>query len=202
MSFQRTIAVAVVAVALAACTTGYQRMGLTGGYAENQLDPSTWHVKFLGNGFTSPETVQTFWLYRCATLTLEKGHQGFEIMTPMAFNWMRIAPGSIAVRTGGGGGFAGAISASLPDVLGQMAGNAAAARSPTMEGDIHMVDQPFTATPGKVFDALALKTLLEPLVTGKQCGGNVCPHPHTYLGTVNSTNPTQGTPNSTQATPN
>lgn len=188
MSIRRILALACIAAMLTGCTTGYQRMGLTGGYAEQPVADATWHVKFLGNGFTTMETVQTFWLYRCATLTLEKGYQGFEIVKPMPFtlnDFFRANP--FAVRTGGGGGgggFAGALHSMMPDVIGQAAARAAAQPAPTMEGDIHFVNQPFTAIPGKVFDAAALKAILEPLVTGKLCTGNVCPHPHTYIGTA------------------
>lgn len=170
MSFSKMIALAFLAVALAACTTPYQPYGLMGGYSEKQLEAGVWHVQFLGNGGTTAESVQTMWLYRCASLTLEKGYQGFEIVTPMKWSGLTIRnPVQLAQ------------SSMIPDVIGQTLGNMTAARLPRLEGNIRLLNAPFTAVPGKVFDAEALKAILEPLVKGTLCNGNVCPHDHGYL---------------------
>lgn len=81
----RGLALIAAAVLLAACATGYQPSGLTGGFNTLELRPDVWRVSFGGNGFTSKETAQTYWLYRSAELALEKNYDGFEILSDMQF---------------------------------------------------------------------------------------------------------------------
>jgi len=53
---------------------------------------------------------------------------------------------------------------------------------PDFSAEIRLLKRPFTPAPPRVFDAAALKTVLEPHVNGPKCKlGNVCPHPHDYL---------------------
>src|SRR5690554_3761321 len=66
---------------LAACATPYQASGLTGGYSEKEIEPGIWRVTFSGNGHANYETVQTYWLYRSAEVAMEKGYDGFEILS-------------------------------------------------------------------------------------------------------------------------
>src|SRR5262249_54668344 len=72
------------AVLLAACGTPYQPRGATGGYAEQQLSYDTYQVQFFGNGNTPKDTVQRYFLYRCAELTREKGFKYFSLLRPPA----------------------------------------------------------------------------------------------------------------------
>jgi hypothetical protein len=67
------------ALLLAACaTTGlYQARDGTHGYAETRLDATHWRVEFVGDDFTSQETVETYLLYRAAELTAESGYAWF-----------------------------------------------------------------------------------------------------------------------------
>jgi hypothetical protein len=155
---------------LAACATSYQPEGLTGGYHEEELEPGIWRVHYAGNGYTNYETVQTYFLYRCAELSLEKGYDGFEILSnirlveprPVGRRPVRLAANgstTIFVPSYSGGGF-----------------------KPGLEADIRLLKQPFTPAPPKIFNAAALKNVLEPLVQGPKCrSGNVCPHVHHYL---------------------
>jgi hypothetical protein len=53
-------------------------------------------VSFQGNGLTSQESVQTYWLYRCAGLALEKGFAGFEILSDMHFVMRRPSVDDVA----------------------------------------------------------------------------------------------------------
>ena len=184
MSLSKAIALVFAAALLAACTTPYQRMGLTGGYSEKQISGDVWHVHYVGNGLTTLETVQTMWLYRCASLTLEKGFAGFEIVKSSPLTELRRGQSRPVCHASS---FSSSLQAAMPDIIGQTVGNMVAARAPTFDGDIRLINLPFTPVPGKVFDAAALKALLEPLVTVPKCKGNVCPHPHTYLGVENST---------------
>lgn len=62
----------------AGCTT-YHAAGLSGGFSETQLSPTTYEVRFQGNGYTSAARVQEFLLRRAAELTLEHGYRYFAI---------------------------------------------------------------------------------------------------------------------------
>lgn len=77
-------ALALAAAALGACaSTGlYQAQDGQSGYAETQLDAARWRVEFVGDDFTSRETVETYLLYRAAELTAQTGHEWFAMATP------------------------------------------------------------------------------------------------------------------------
>ena len=80
---------AAAAVALASCATPYADQGLLGGFDVKELRPDVFRVKFQGNGYTTRESIQVYWLYRCAELALEKGFAGFEILSDMHFVMQR-----------------------------------------------------------------------------------------------------------------
>ena len=171
---------ALVALSLFGCATPYGSSGITGGYSETQIDDATWRVSFYGNGFTTRETVQTFWLYRCAELTLEKGYDGFELASNVRLisNVRPANDGAVAIPAHGGGAHFIYIPVYIPNMP-----------KPYMTAQIHMIKQPFTANPPNSFDAAALRQTLEPLVKLKLCNNNVCPHPHTYLGAPQPSRP-------------
>jgi hypothetical protein len=81
----RSAVVAAAALLLAACATPYTESSIIGGFDAKELREDVYRVAFGGNGYTSNETVQTYWLYKCAELTLEKGYYGFEILSDMRF---------------------------------------------------------------------------------------------------------------------
>jgi hypothetical protein len=85
----RILLMAAVAIGLASCATPYAQQGLTGGFDVQELRPDVFRISFQGNGYTSRETVQVYWLYRCAQLALEKGFAGFEILSDMQFVMQR-----------------------------------------------------------------------------------------------------------------
>lgn len=64
---------------LAGCATAYQPDGVSGGYAEN-LQGSTAQISFRGNGLTTPETLHSYVLRRCAEVTLEDGYSYFVLV--------------------------------------------------------------------------------------------------------------------------
>jgi hypothetical protein len=178
---------AALALGLSACATPYGSAGLSGGYSETKLDDATYVVTFAGNGYTTAETVQTFWLYRCAELTLAQGYDGFEITSDVhLISNIRPAHDDGAVLipvhggSGGGGGHGGYHGYIFVPVYG---GNA---YKPVITGHIRMFKKPFTASPPNSFDAAELQQTLHPLVIEHLCDKNVCPHPHTYLGTLPS----------------
>jgi len=154
-------------VILCACATPYGSSGLTGGYTEKELEPGIWRITYGGNGFTTRETVQTFWLYRAAELSLEKGYDGFEIISPIQMISVPVSPDGQA-RLYPAQVF---IPLYIPE-----------APKPEMIADIRVLKGPIKQAPPKVFDAADLKERLQQYVKGKLCdAGNVCPHVHHYL---------------------
>jgi hypothetical protein len=89
MAGKRTLLAAIAAAAvMAACTTAtpYQpyrpemASGVHGGYSDEQLAPDRYVVRFHGNELTSRDRVEGYMLYRAAELTLERGHDWFQIV--------------------------------------------------------------------------------------------------------------------------
>jgi hypothetical protein len=68
---------------LSSCATAYQPDGISGGYSDRRLNDNTEQVSFRGDRFTSPETLHSFLLRRCADLTLQNGYNYFELVTPI-----------------------------------------------------------------------------------------------------------------------
>jgi hypothetical protein len=145
----------VLGLLLCACVTAYQPQGFTGGYTDRKINDIVWSIRYAGNGFTTAETVQTFWLYHAAELTLAQGYDGFQIYSEPS-----LAPGRSATE--------------LPVDLGVVG-------KPQITMSIALLKKPIHPKPPYVFDAAALKAQLDPLVKGGLCDGNVCPHVHTYL---------------------
>lgn len=168
MKYLRGIVALTFVLALEACATQYGTENLTGGYDEEQLSPDTWHVKFAGNGYTTRETVQTFWLYRAAELTLQHGYSSFSIISEIRLVSYTPEPGSDGARLL----YASDETTFIP--------KGSQVSKPFLSGDIRMFKQRYSDPP-RMFDAAALKAALEPLVKGSLCGGNVCAHIHSYL---------------------
>ncbi|HWD28152.1 MAG TPA: hypothetical protein VG387_13360 [Rhizomicrobium sp.] len=194
MKIRHALLGAFAALALGACVTPYAPEGITGGYSETQVDDTTWQVTFAGNGNTTPETVQTFWLYRCAELTLDKGYDGFEVAPDvrLVHDIHPANDGAVLIQVHGGGGGGGGHSGGGGHGGGSHGGSRTyiytpiyiyGGNKPVLTARIHMIKKPFADSPPARFDALKLQQTLEPLVKENLCQGNVCPHPHTYLGT-------------------
>jgi len=70
------------------CGFGYQPLGLRGGYSETELDDGTILVRYNAPSgflqypaeFTREQHIQFFVLYRCAELTVLKGHDYFVVV--------------------------------------------------------------------------------------------------------------------------
>jgi hypothetical protein len=163
----------ILALLVGACATPYQESGLGGGYTQKEIETDIWRVAFNGNGHTTRETVQTYWLYRCAELAQEKGFDGFEIMSGMQFTGLQGLPRQTAsplLHQAKGGGFIYVPTYSGPSYF------------PSFEGDIRMLKKPFQPAVPKVFDAAEIKVALEKYVKGEKCEkNNVCPHVHRYV---------------------
>jgi hypothetical protein len=70
-----------VAAAVAGCATSYGSSGIGGGYDIVQLQEDIYRVTVSGNGFTTRETVSTYWYHRAAEFTLDKGYTGFQMLS-------------------------------------------------------------------------------------------------------------------------
>lgn len=81
---------AIAACVLASCATPYAPSGFLGGFDTKELREDVYRISFSGNGYTTTETAQTYWLYQCAELTLSKGYYGFEILSDMKFVMRRL----------------------------------------------------------------------------------------------------------------
>lgn len=83
----KLVALLCATLTLASCATPglYQRADVRAdraGYAETRLSDIAWRVEFVGDDFTSRETVETYLLYRSAELTVESGYDWFVSSTP------------------------------------------------------------------------------------------------------------------------
>jgi hypothetical protein len=206
----RLLVLAAVAATLAACATQYAPEGFTGGFDVKDLGQDVYRVRFSGNGYTTKETAQTYWLYRSAELALEKGFTGFEILSDMQFvmrqpahedePWqapghiarperLPVSPNELANASASRSGERDAVAgepgehirvAHATPIFIYTGGGSVA--HPTIEGDVHFIRRPVESTPPKLFNAKALRLALEPIVKAEKCGvGNVCPHVHEYL---------------------
>jgi hypothetical protein len=177
--FKKLLGVALSAAVLGGCASAYGPSNWTGGYSESLVSGDVWSVRFGGNGYTTQETVQTYWLYHCADFALSKGFAGFQILTPVDLSRLDLRatpPGGapVIVKAGHGGGGGG-------HTVYIYGGGGAVAYKPTISAQIRLLKPPVVQAPGRVFDAAKLKTMLEPQVNGEKCGGNVCPYVHKYL---------------------
>ncbi len=175
LSTFKKVMIAVAMSGLSACATPTPYGGAdTGtflknyGYSENDLGNGVWRVRFSGTRATTVESVQTYWLYRCAGLALEKGYQGFKILSEVKFAQGARSTGMLIPVSDHSG------TSYVPGWLEQFP-------EPALEADIELLKAPITPVLGKVFDAATLRAVLEPLVTKPCEGGNVCHHPHSYL---------------------
>lgn len=206
----RILMLAAVAVGLASCASPYAQQGLLGGFDVKELQPDVYRVRFQGNGYTTRESVQVYWLYRCAELALEKGFTGFEILSDMQFVMRRppmddlarpalsssvaslrmripVTPNEVAdvavwgPRTDLASGSAEPVRIARGGAVFFYGGGGGVAM-PAIEGDVHFFTTPVESVPPKIFNAKTLRAQLEPIVAAEKCGtGNVCPHVHEYL---------------------
>jgi len=78
MRWPRMVAFCGALMVAACATTGlYQARDGESGYAETRLSLTQWRVEFVGDDFTSQETVETYLLYRAAELTAANGFDWF-----------------------------------------------------------------------------------------------------------------------------
>lgn len=174
---KQILGVALGAALLGGCVSEYGPSNWTGGYSETMVSPDVWTVRFGGNGYTTQETVQTYWLYHCAEFALSKGYSGFEILTAVDLSWLDQRPTPeggppVIIKAGHTGG---------GHSVYVYSGGGTLAYKPAIAAQIRLLKGPVAQAPGRVFDAEKLKAMLGPHVNGEKCGGNVCPYVHKYL---------------------
>lgn len=59
------------------CATSYQNHGLTGGYKDEKINDDIYNVHFFANGFTKKSDVSSYFLRRCAEVTVENNFDYF-----------------------------------------------------------------------------------------------------------------------------
>jgi hypothetical protein len=75
--------VAVLGLLLAACAGGptpYQQAQDGYGYSDQRVEENRYRVSFAGNSATTRQTVEDYLLYRGAELTVQTGHDWFEVV--------------------------------------------------------------------------------------------------------------------------
>ena len=80
------IALSATCLLVASCVTAYQPEGISGGYSDKVLAGNTVQVTFRGNRLTTPDTVHSFLLRRCAEVTLQDGYSYFGVIHEEAPN--------------------------------------------------------------------------------------------------------------------
>lgn len=176
-------ALALFVSLLSGCATGYQQMTaftITGGYDQEDLGQDVFRVCFGGNGFTTRETAQCYFLNRCAEIALENGFQGFEIISDIRLTDVQSPSKAFGVEEQP---FETVqyIPIYIPTIE---------TYKPYLEADIHLLKGPINAKPPKVFDAQKLIDALKPYIDPAKGGSNVKPHIHEYLlpeGKLNGT---------------
>jgi hypothetical protein len=120
--------------------------------------PGRWQVTFEGTSDTTDDTAQTYFLYRSATLALEHGYDGLQLLSNVRLS---VEPNEYVEPRHFG---------DPPRAF------------PVYSSDIQFLKKPFVVQPPKILDATAVKAELEPYAAGKKCDhDNVCPHDHLYL---------------------
>lgn len=161
-------------IVLLGCATPYQELTaftMSGGYSAKQLEQDIYRVEFSANGYASRETAQTYWLFRCAELTLEKGYDGFEILS----NINLVMPVTPELFFASDYQLRQAAAVYIPVYNDD-------SNKPYIQADIRLLRRPFVEAPPKVFVASKLRDALKPYAMGEKCSmGNVCEHVHRYL---------------------
>ncbi|MBN1378210.1 MAG: hypothetical protein JXA04_03150 [Gammaproteobacteria bacterium] len=151
--------------------TLYQKRALTGGYEVKHMEGDIYRVIFSSNGYTTRETTQTYWLYKCAELTIEKGFDGFKILSNITLT-QQMDPELFFQEESV---FKKAQYSYVPIYIQE-------SFKPYIEADIKLLKLPFEHAPPKVFLANRLLEEMKQYVIGKKCKqGNVCEHVHGYL---------------------
>jgi hypothetical protein len=146
---------------LAACAGGptpYQQAQGGFGYSEQQIEENRYRVSFAGNSATSRQTVEDYLMYRAAELTVQTGHDWFEVVdrdTVQEFS----GGGSPEVGVGFGGGSGFGVGLSMP-----MFGGGGGSGRYTADMDILVHDGEKPQDDADAYDAFSVISRLQPKV--------------------------------------
>jgi hypothetical protein len=162
---RRTTSASVVVLALlltgcASAPTPYQAAKGGFGYSEQQIEENRYRVSFAGNAATSRQTVEDYLLYRAAELTVQTGHDWFEVVdrnTVQEYSGYGGSP-EMGVGVGSGGNFG--VGLSFP-VLG---GGGGGGGSYTASMDVVVRDGEKPQENANAYDALSVVSRLQPKI--------------------------------------
>jgi hypothetical protein len=108
------VALCLLLAACAASPTPYQAAQNGFGYSEQQIEENRYRVSFAGNSATSRQTVEDYLLYRAAELTVQNGHDWFEVVDRNTVQDYASSSGSPSFGVGVGGGSDFGVGLSMP----------------------------------------------------------------------------------------
>lgn len=144
--------------ACAAEPTRYQQARDGYGYSEQQIEEDRYRVSFAGNAATSRQTVEDYLLYRAAELTVQTGHDWFEVVDRDTVQEYSGYGGSPEVGVGFGGGSNFGVGLSLPVLGGAGGGRYTADMGILVREGEKPQDEP------EAYDALSVISRLQPKV--------------------------------------
>jgi hypothetical protein len=153
--------VVALGLLLAACAgkpTPYQAAQSGFGYSEQQTEENRYRVSFAGNSATSRPTVEDYLLYRAAELTVQTGHDWFQVVDRNTVQEYSGYGGSPAVGLGVGGGSDVGVGLSFPMFGGGGSGRYSA------DMDILVRDGEKPQDDPAAYDAFSVISRLQPKV--------------------------------------
>jgi hypothetical protein len=161
-----SVLVVLLGLLLAACAgkpTPYQQVQGGYGYSEQRIEENRYRVSFAGNAATNRQTVEDYLLYRAAELTVQNGHDWFEVADRDTVQEWSGYGGSPAMGMGVGGGSGGVgVGLSFP-----MFGGGGSAPSYTAHMDILVHDGEKPQDNANAYDAFSVISQLQPkILTG------------------------------------
>jgi hypothetical protein len=153
--------VVALALLLAACAgkpTRYQAAQGGFGYSEQQTEENRYRVSFAGNSATSRQTVEDFLLYRAAELTVQTGHDWFQVVDRNTVQEYSGYGGSPSVGLGVGSGSDVGVGLSVPMFGGGGSGRYSA------DMDILVQDGQKPQGDPNAYDAFSVISRLQPKV--------------------------------------
>jgi hypothetical protein len=153
--------VLALGLVLAACAGGptpYQQARDGYGYSEQRVEENRYRVSFAGNSATSRQTVEDYLLYRAAELTVQTGHDWFEVVYRNTVQEDSGYVGSPRVGLGMGGGSDFGVGLSFP-----MSGGGGAGRY-TADMDVRVHDGEKPQDNPDAYDAFSVISRLQPKI--------------------------------------
>jgi hypothetical protein len=152
------IVLGLLLTACASAPTPYQAAQGGFGYSEQPIEENRYRVSFAGNSATPRQTVEDYLLYRAAELTVQTGHDWFEVVdrnTMQEYSGYGGSPG-MGVGVGSGGDFG--VGLSFP-VLGGGGGG-----SYTASMDVVVRDGEKPQENANAYDAFSVISRLQPKI--------------------------------------